>query len=85
MKFQLINFQDPREVFHRLKNELLIDKCLSGVEVDQEQQFMVDTKGAGGQGHLEVAVVSIYFLCFHLDHDKPVGRSSCWFCSFHVI
>lgn len=31
---------------------------ISGVEVNQEQQFMVDTKGAGGQGRLEVAVVS---------------------------
>lgn len=30
--------------------------------MDQEQQFMVDTKGAGGQGQLEVAVVSLY-LC----------------------
>uniref|UniRef100_A0A8C4EM37 Filamin B n=1 Tax=Dicentrarchus labrax TaxID=13489 RepID=A0A8C4EM37_DICLA len=28
------------------------------VEVNQEQQFMVDTKGAGGQGRLEVAVLS---------------------------
>uniref|UniRef100_A0A7N8XHM8 Filamin B n=1 Tax=Mastacembelus armatus TaxID=205130 RepID=A0A7N8XHM8_9TELE len=28
------------------------------VEVSQEQQFMIDTKGAGGQGHLEVAVLS---------------------------
>nr|XP_020466872.1 filamin-B isoform X2 [Monopterus albus] len=28
------------------------------VEVAQEQKFMVDTKGAGGQGNLEVAVLS---------------------------
>lgn len=39
---------------------LFTDKRLSGVEVNQEQQFMVDTKGAGGQGQLEVEVVSIY-------------------------
>lgn len=31
---------------------------LSGVEVNQEQKFVVDTKGAGGQGHLEVNMVS---------------------------
>lgn len=31
------------------------------MEVNQEQQFKVDTKGAGGQGQLEVAVVSFYF------------------------
>lgn len=29
------------------------------MEVDQEQQFVVDTKDAGGQGRLEVAVVSV--------------------------
>lgn len=33
--------------------------CLLGVEVNQEQQFTVDTKGAGGQGQLQVAVVSL--------------------------
>lgn len=32
----------------------------SGAEVDQEQQFVVDTKGAGGQGRLEVTVVSVW-------------------------
>lgn len=38
----------------------------SGVEVNQEQQFMVDTKGAGGQGRLEVAVVSVNECCVYL-------------------
>lgn len=37
----------------------------SGVEVNQEQQFMVDTKGAGGQGRLEVAVVSVNECCIY--------------------
>lgn len=40
-------------------SSLLLIDYLSGVEVDQEQQFMVDTKGAGGQGQLEVVVVSL--------------------------
>ncbi|KAI3369718.1 hypothetical protein L3Q82_024560 [Scortum barcoo] len=35
-----------------------VDNLEGRVEVDQEQQFMVDTKGAGGQGQLEVAVLS---------------------------
>lgn len=33
--------------------------CVLGVEVGQEQQFLVNTKGAGGQGRLEVEVVSV--------------------------
>lgn len=41
--------------------------CLSGVEVNQEQQFKVDTKGAGGQGQLEVAVVSLLGFFLTLD------------------
>lgn len=53
----------------------------SGVEVNQEQQFMVDTKGAGGQGRLEVAVVSvneccIYFLSLYFDFYRLVRRIS---------
>lgn len=47
--------------------KLVIDEPSLGVEVDQEQQFTVDTKGAGGQGNLEVAVVSMF-------HLKPVRR-----------
>ncbi|XP_027134628.1 filamin B a isoform X2 [Larimichthys crocea] len=39
-------------------NKVTLDDLEGRVEVDQEQQFMVDTKGAGGQGHLEVAVLS---------------------------
>ncbi|XP_030274937.1 filamin-B-like isoform X1 [Sparus aurata] len=35
-----------------------LDNLDGRVEVNQEQQFMVDTKGAGGQGRLEVAVLS---------------------------
>ncbi|KAG7453314.1 filamin-B isoform X2, partial [Solea senegalensis] len=38
--------------------KVTVDNLSGRVEVDQEQQFMVDTKGAGGQGHLEVAVLS---------------------------
>lgn len=37
---------------------------LTGVEVNQEQTFVVDTKGAGGQGHLEVTMVSFESLVF---------------------
>ncbi|XP_047439837.1 filamin-B isoform X1 [Mugil cephalus] len=39
-------------------NNITVDNLDGRVEVDQEQQFMVDTKGAGGQGHLEVSVLS---------------------------
>uniref|UniRef100_A0A3B4VFD9 Filamin B n=1 Tax=Seriola dumerili TaxID=41447 RepID=A0A3B4VFD9_SERDU len=39
-------------------SKVTVDNLDGRVEVDQEQQFMVDTKGAGGQGHLEVAVLS---------------------------
>uniref|UniRef100_A0A3B5BCJ8 Filamin B n=1 Tax=Stegastes partitus TaxID=144197 RepID=A0A3B5BCJ8_9TELE len=39
-------------------NKVTVDNLDGRVEVDQEQQFMVDTKGAGGQGQLEVAVLS---------------------------
>ncbi|XP_049441714.1 filamin-B isoform X1 [Epinephelus fuscoguttatus] len=35
-----------------------VDNLEGRAEVNQEQQFMVNTKGAGGQGHLEVAVLS---------------------------
>ncbi|KAF7664185.1 hypothetical protein LDENG_00185990 [Lucifuga dentata] len=35
-----------------------VDSLDGRVEVGQDQKFMVDTKGAGGQGHLEVAVLS---------------------------
>lgn len=47
---------------------------LLGVEVNQEQQFMVDTKGAGGQGQLQVAVVSLFFFfgLFNFIHHKLV-------------
>ncbi|XP_018518812.1 LOW QUALITY PROTEIN: filamin-B [Lates calcarifer] len=38
--------------------KVTVDNLDGRVEVDQEQQFMVDTKGAGGQGQLEVAVLS---------------------------
>ncbi|TMS19569.1 Filamin-B [Larimichthys crocea] len=48
-------------------------ESLQGVEVDQEQQFMVDTKGAGGQGHLEVAVRrgSTLSMCPMMDTPVP--------------
>ncbi|XP_061582652.1 filamin-B-like isoform X1 [Cololabis saira] len=39
-------------------SKVAVDNLDGRVEVDQEQQFMVDTKGAGGQGRLEVAVLS---------------------------
>nr|XP_046240882.1 filamin-B isoform X1 [Scatophagus argus] len=39
-------------------SKVTLDNLDGRVEVDQEQQFMVDTKGAGGQGHLEVEVLS---------------------------
>ncbi|XP_053303290.1 filamin-B [Pleuronectes platessa] len=39
-------------------DKVTVDDLDGRVEVDQEQQFTVDTKGAGGQGHLEVAVLS---------------------------
>ncbi|XP_035517689.1 filamin-C-like [Morone saxatilis] len=39
-------------------SKVSLDNLDGRVEVDQEQQFMVDTKGAGGQGRLEVAVLS---------------------------
>lgn len=37
---------------------------ISGVEVAKEQQFQVGTRGAGGQGQLEVAVVSVKCFSF---------------------
>ncbi|XP_060897718.1 filamin-B isoform X2 [Labrus mixtus] len=39
-------------------NKVTVDNMEGRVEVNQEQQFMVDTKAAGGQGQLEVAVLS---------------------------
>ncbi|XP_060926160.1 filamin-B isoform X1 [Limanda limanda] len=39
-------------------DKVTVDDLDGRVEVDQEQQFTVDTKGAGGQGRLEVAVLS---------------------------
>ncbi|XP_069025647.1 filamin-B isoform X3 [Embiotoca jacksoni] len=39
-------------------NKVAVDNLDGRAEVDQEQQFMVDTNGAGGQGRLEVAVLS---------------------------
>ncbi|XP_030585128.1 filamin B a isoform X2 [Archocentrus centrarchus] len=39
-------------------SKVTVDNMDGRVEVDQEQQFMVDTIGAGGQGHLEVEVLS---------------------------
>ncbi|XP_038164689.1 filamin-B isoform X2 [Cyprinodon tularosa] len=38
-------------------SKISVDGLDSRVEVDEEQQFMVDTKGAGGQGQLEVEVL----------------------------
>lgn len=35
------------------------DGCCAGVEVNQPQEFTVDTSDAGGQGLLEIAVVSV--------------------------
>ncbi|XP_035857712.1 filamin-B isoform X2 [Sander lucioperca] len=39
-------------------SKVTVDNLDGRAEVDQEQQFTVDTKGAGGQGCLEVAVLS---------------------------
>ncbi|XP_037604615.1 filamin-B [Sebastes umbrosus] len=39
-------------------SKVTVDNLEGRAEVNQEQQFMVDTKGAGGQGRLEVAVLS---------------------------
>ncbi|KAK9529610.1 hypothetical protein VZT92_013690 [Zoarces viviparus] len=39
-------------------SKVVVDNLEGRAEVDQEQQFMVDTKGAGGQGHLDVKVLS---------------------------
>lgn len=36
----------------------LINLCVSGVEVGQDQEFAVGTKGAGGQGKLEARITS---------------------------
>ncbi|KAK2861659.1 hypothetical protein Q5P01_001192 [Channa striata] len=38
-------------------SKVTVDKLEGRVEVAKEQQFKVDTKAAGGQGHLEVAVL----------------------------
>lgn len=34
------------------------DICLVGVQVDQDQEFVIGTRGAGGQGKLEVKITS---------------------------
>ncbi|KAM9365728.1 LOW QUALITY PROTEIN: filamin-B-like [Pholidichthys leucotaenia] len=39
-------------------DKVTVDNLDGRVEVDQEQQFTVNTKGAGGQGDLEVVVLS---------------------------
>uniref|UniRef100_A0A669BX07 Filamin B n=1 Tax=Oreochromis niloticus TaxID=8128 RepID=A0A669BX07_ORENI len=39
-------------------SKVTVDNMDGRVEVNQEQQFMVDTKGAGGQGHLVVELLS---------------------------
>ncbi|MED6241044.1 hypothetical protein ATANTOWER_018906, partial [Ataeniobius toweri] len=39
-------------------SKISVDNLDGRVEVNEEQQFMVDTKGAGGQGQLEVEVLS---------------------------
>lgn len=39
-------------------SKVTLDNLEGRVEVDKEQQFSVDTKGAGGQGALEVVVLS---------------------------
>uniref|UniRef100_A0A672YRV6 Filamin B n=1 Tax=Sphaeramia orbicularis TaxID=375764 RepID=A0A672YRV6_9TELE len=39
-------------------NKVTLDNLDGRVEVGQEQQFMVNTRGAGGRGQLEVAVLS---------------------------
>uniref|UniRef100_H3CM53 Filamin B n=1 Tax=Tetraodon nigroviridis TaxID=99883 RepID=H3CM53_TETNG len=39
-------------------NKVNVDNLDGRVEVNQEQEFVVDTKGAGGQGHLEVTLLS---------------------------
>uniref|UniRef100_G3NI02 Filamin B n=1 Tax=Gasterosteus aculeatus TaxID=69293 RepID=G3NI02_GASAC len=39
-------------------SKVIVDDLEGRAEVDQEQQFVVDTKGAGGQGRLEVTVLS---------------------------
>ncbi|KAM9758898.1 filamin-B-like isoform 2-T2 [Menidia menidia] len=39
-------------------DKVAVDSLNGRVEVDQEQQFSVDTTGAGGQGQLEVLVLS---------------------------
>ncbi|KAM7421946.1 hypothetical protein PAMA_010159 [Pampus argenteus] len=39
-------------------DKISVDNLDGRVEVDQEQEFTVNTKGAGGQGHLEVSVLS---------------------------
>lgn len=41
----------------RYWGSVFIRIVFSGAEVGQEQQFTIDTKGAGGQGQLEVALV----------------------------
>ncbi|XP_078803935.1 filamin-B isoform X4 [Oryzias latipes] len=39
-------------------SRVTVDNLDARVEVNQKQEFLVDTKGAGGQGHLEVEVLS---------------------------
>lgn len=51
--------------------------CLAGVEVNQEQQFVVDTKGAGGQGHLEVTLVIVVLFFSFLSIQPSNFLPSC--------
>lgn len=41
---------------------------LTGVEVNQEQEFVVVSKGAGGQGQLEVTLVIVVLLFLYFFH-----------------
>lgn len=52
--------------------------ALTGVEVNQEQEFVVDTKGAGGQGRLEVTMVIVgCFFVFSWHHPEENLLTSC--------
>ncbi|KAM3621534.1 uncharacterized protein V6R79_012576 [Siganus canaliculatus] len=51
-----------------------VDNMDGRVEVDQEQQFTVDSEGAGGQGRLEVAVLSPSQRSVPCQVDPQAGR-----------
>ncbi|XP_019734990.1 filamin B a isoform X4 [Hippocampus comes] len=56
-------------------NNVAVDNLDGRVEVGQEQQFLVDTKGAGGQGRLEVEVLSPSQRCVPCKVEPQPGKA----------